>query len=434
MNARDTRKKRLLLGIIFLVLLLPAVQTFFPFFSEKQLDGTFIPNPHTPLSTQSYFDGSFQKDFEPELNDQLGFHRSLVRFRNQCWLWMLGETALPGSVVGKEGYLYEEPYILAATGKDFIGRKAIGTMTAKLKALQDTLAAHHVTLLIVFAPGKASVYPEFIPDRYGAPVKENNHFVMRAAFDSAGINLIDFNSYFTEQRKALPYPVYPKTGTHWSDMAALHAMDSIAHYIGIKKNVHMPSVIYAGEEWSGIPRHSDDDLGSSLNLFFPFKNYRMAYPKFEIDNGPGKAKLSVLTVADSYFQLLRDAGWETKVCAQHQDWYYNQTVRYTDGRPDKNVLDMDIRETVLQQDVVMILAGEMNYGKLSWGFIDDAYQVLVRHQPLAGKRLREIENEIRRDSNWLNMVKEKASRMNIPLDTMIRRDALFILRGENQEK
>ena len=77
-----------------------------------------------------------------------------IKFHFHC-------SIMPGQmvfIVGKDNYLYEESYIKAYLGDDFIGEKKIFNTAQKLKAVQDTLKSNHIDLIVVLAPGKGTFF------------------------------------------------------------------------------------------------------------------------------------------------------------------------------------------------------------------------------------------------------------------------------------
>ncbi len=429
-------RQRILLGVILLVLSLPAIVDFTDAVKEKPVVGAWITPAAPEFSADALWSGDYQKEYELWRNEQVGFHQSMIRFRNQLWYTLYKTNIMPDAVIGEEDQLYLTGYISAYMGTDFIGTPSILSMTDKLRLLQDTLAAHDVTLVILLAPGKASCYPEYIPSRFGPKQTLNNHDVMVHAFDSAGINLLDFNSYFIANRDHLPYKVYSNTSVHWSPAAALDALDSLIGYIEQKRKIDLPSVTVDDYMWTDYALGSDNDVGEGLNLITPVKNYAMAYPKYHYEPEEGKTKISMMTVADSYVRMMMEVGMVRRLTYRHDYWYYNQGIEHSDGRPKSMALDEDIAASTLQHDVVLIMATDLNYGGFSWGYINDAYRAIVLKQPIPPqeRRIRQLENDIRMSKKWLFQVQQKAIARHISLDSMIRADARYQAELEMQNQ
>ncbi len=157
------------LVVVLLMLALPVLQLKLKLFTEYPLGGyyTKIEKPSLKsFSCAGWFDGSFQDTLAFRVNSHIGLRGPLIRVNNQCDYSLFGMIHADGFVRGKKGMLYEEDYIHEYTGNYFIGTAPIDKKLARLKNVMDSLKAHGVTLILVFEPGKASFYPEYIPDRY----------------------------------------------------------------------------------------------------------------------------------------------------------------------------------------------------------------------------------------------------------------------------
>jgi hypothetical protein len=191
----------------------------------------------------------------------------LVRLNNQISYAFFNKANAKTVVIGKNNYLYEENYIKAYFGSDFIGSDSILHQVQKLKFIADTLARLNKDLILVFAPGKASFFPEYIPQKYLKQRKETNFESYLKFAKENNLNLIDFNSFFRSQKGISQFPLYPKYGIHWSYYAACFATDSIAKYIELIRQIDIRDII-----WDKITiepaRNGDNDIMVGMNLLF----------------------------------------------------------------------------------------------------------------------------------------------------------------------
>jgi hypothetical protein len=107
-------------------------------------------------------------------------------------------------------------------------------------------------------------------------------------------------------------------------------------------------------------------------------------------------------------------------------WYYNRekTANFDEGLVN---LDGADRYTAARRyDIVMIIATDPNVGQVGWGFLEQATNRQADKGPRA-ERIAEFEAQIRANREWLQNVRMKAKENNVPLDTMIRRDAIFMV-------
>jgi len=112
-------KYALFIGIV-LMLCVPALQQYFKFREERPLNGAITEPQFTPFSWDGWHSGDFQKTNAAYLNTKFGFRSEFIRLNNERHYWLFNRAKANEVVVGKESYLYEENYIKAAGGIDFI--------------------------------------------------------------------------------------------------------------------------------------------------------------------------------------------------------------------------------------------------------------------------------------------------------------------------
>ncbi|MDQ3109333.1 MAG: hypothetical protein M3R17_05520 [Bacteroidota bacterium] len=426
LSKEHTRKYLLIL--VMGVLLLPLFQECTNLFREKQLSGFYHPAKKPVAGFDGWWNGTFQDSFEIYHNEQFGFRNSFVRLHNQVEYDLFRHPNANGIVSGKNDFLYELKYINAYNGDDYIGDFPVREMARKLKMIQDTLSKKNITLIVVFAPGKASFYPEYIPDELLHTGKPTNYKTMSALFNASGINFINFNSWFIRKKEKDKCPLYPKTGIHWSRYGSVLAMDSLISYIERKRNIDMPSVVLKGFTWSDSIQSPDDDIGQSLNLIFPVHPLLMAYPDYNFENPNQKAKVKMMVIGDSFFWNFYDIRLAPRSFESIDFWYYNAEVYHTDGRSKEMAENADNCLESETNEVVMLMASEASLSGFGWGYIDDAYDyfVLKRTDRILNKMIRVYETKIRMDPAWMMTMKAKAETAKIPLDSMIHLDAIYL--------
>jgi hypothetical protein len=373
-------RQRLFIGLMIL-LALPLFQTVTRLFGEKSLKGAIVLAENPAATTEGWFSGDWQPRKEKWLNDTFGFRGLFVRINNQITLSLFREVHAFGVVFGKDNYLYGEKYIKAWYGVDFIGTDSIAHRISRLKTVQDELLArYNKNLMVVFAVGKGSFYPEYFPPATNytkGPTNYETHVRLAAG---AGLNIIDFNRWFLDHKQSTPYPLYPKYGMHWSVYGAAFAADSIIRHIERLRGIDMPSMSREGIVMKKA--FGDDyDLGDGLNLLFTLRRDKLAYPDVKFEPAGGKTRPSVLVIADSFYWNLFKIGI-TEAFSNSDFWYYNKEVFHRTGAPEGTAGQLDLRREIMKHDVIILLATESNLPEFGWGFIEDSYK-LIREGRLA---------------------------------------------------
>ena len=343
--------------ITLLVFLAIFLQGKFRFVDIKQLNGAEERIEKPKFSFSSCKNGEYQAGIERYSKENFGFRESLIRFYHQYLYSLFGKDATKGFVTGKDGMLFEESYILSYTGQTFVGKGKVDEVSSRIKLIQDMLAARNVTLLTVLAPGKASFYPELIPDYYLEKANVTNNYKEYVNdFDSIGINYIDFNRYFCNMKDTASKAIYCNLGAHWTIYAASLAMDSLTGYMESKTGKKHAHLAFDGFTISDSLINQDDDIYKSMNLMFPLKHNRIDNPILKFNDG---YKPKVLAISDSYWWTV----WAWNVAIPQNIfsdggfWFYNKTI-YPERNPVQNVDEINYRQEIEQQEFVLLMTTE----------------------------------------------------------------------------
>lgn len=419
-----------------LLLFLLMIQQRFQIFQLKPLKGSFALQEGPIFSINGWFDGSYQSQKQLYIEENIGFRNFFVRVNNQIAYSFFNHARANGVIVGKDNYLFEEEYINAYLGRNFIGRDSIVDKVQKLKMIQDTLKTMNIDLFVVLAAGKGTFYSEFIPKRYFSEKKSTtNYEVYLEEIKKNRVNHIDFNHWFLEMKDTSSYPLFPKCGIHWSNYGDLLAADSIVKYIQTIRRIIMPEIRINNIELPDSVRDPDDDIERGMNLLFNIPDLKMAYPSFTIIKDSNTVETKVLTIADSYYWNMFNWGISKKVFNHGQFWYYSKQI-YPDSYDKPVTVDeINFKKEIEKNDVILLMSTDALLGKFAYGFIELAFDAYFGDSTSEFNNfeasVKHYENAIRNTPEWLEKVKEKAIEKNISLDEMIRKDAEYMA---NQNK
>lgn len=400
----------------------------------KPLKGAFITANDTVLSRETWFSGEYQEKKEKYLKQNFGLQPYYIRLISQANYTLFDKVSTNYVVVGKEGYLYETGYIDAYYGRDFIGKTQVNDQLAKLRDVQDTLSGRKKLMLLVFAPGKASFYPEYIPEWLKSPAGTSNYLYFSAAAKKQALNHIDFNKYFIAQKHRSKYPMYPQYGIHWSNHASILAFDSIIHYIERKLGADLPDIKINSIALSDSLREPDKDIIESANLFFYPRTFKMAYPDCSVDYDPARhKKLNLLVIADSFWWQIYSSYLPGSVFASSRFWYYNKEM-YPESYTAKTYVGQgDYLEKLKAADVIMIMHTEATLARFGGGFVDMAYEVFC-HTGYQAERIAQVKEAILNTPEWHEQIRKKARERNISVDSMMVIDALYMIEEEKKRR
>lgn len=363
------------------MLILPFVQSKLNFLSFKSLDGAYNTpdNPNLKiLNWTNWFNENFQNQFNKSIENHIGFRNFLVRLNNQIDYTFFRRTSTLKAIIGKSDCLYEEGYILDYLGRNFVGKDSINNQLKRIKWLQNYLKREkNIDLILVFEPGKASFYPEFIPDSFHLETKTISNYTFYSQQCKAfNINLLDLNAWFISIKNVSKFPLFPKYGVHWSTYGMCLASDTLIHFIEKTRKIDIPDVFWNDMQITDKLKDVDFDLELTLNLLFPLPHETMAYPNLQFENGSGKIKPKVLVIADSYYWSIFNSKIPVNVFSSHEFWYYNSTIypniwgenaQFVDHTKDK--------ENIEKQDIIILMLTELNMNRNFFGFIDKIYNI-----------------------------------------------------------
>ncbi len=420
----------ILFAALIALMFVPMIQEGFGFFRERPLQGAFEPVLKPRLGINEWFSGSCQDSLSDYYNHNFGLRPWFVRINNQIDFSLFSKTNAAKIVIGKQGYLYEDNYLHAYEGSDFVGEQAIDSLISSAVRTRDLLKAHNTDLLIVLAPGKATFFPEYIPHRYSNNIAAQTNYEMIAAkCNEAGLLHIDLNKWFVEMKDTASFPLYPKCGIHWSYYGMYLSADTIVKTIEKIRATDIPDMVLESIEMSDEQRGTDYDIGHTLNLLFPIKTYPMAYPTIAY-KGLEKPKPDVLVIGDSYYWNMYYSGIPSVLFKKLDFYYYNSSI-YNDGTNVSagSTDNIDYINSILQRDVVILLQTDGGLNYFGFGFFDKINNELS--EQYLDERIEYFKQLILSDPKWTAQVQEKASARGISFEEMLLIDAKYMCRQKN---
>lgn len=422
------RFKYILAVSCLVILLLPWLNYQTELFKTEPLEGDITIAQKPEFKKEDYWSLKWQDDYNKYINDNFGFRSFFVRLINQVRFSVFNTTKAPGVVIGNDGELFIESYINDYIGRNYLGKSVLNATAYKIKALQDSLKARNTDLIVVFAPGKASFYPEKIPANYMRKAHDStNYKVYAQLFNDYKINFIDLNAWFSQQKNKFKYKVYPKYGTHWNHYGMTLALDSILHYIEKKRNIDIPDFDYSLVNYDSDLRGNDYDIGILTNLLFPLKKDVNPYPVFKYKDKKDSYKPNTLVVGDSYWWCIVGDNMPVHFFSEDEYWFYNKDVLIKNSKQEKPANKRNISSELAKRDVVMLIATEATYYMFPYGFVEKAYKLKCEDH---SKRYKEIYDNMRTHTDWMQQMQDKAKASWISLEEQMRRDAEYIICDE----
>jgi hypothetical protein len=163
----------------------------------------------------------------------------------------------------------------------------------------------------------------------------------------------------------------------------------------------------------------------------------MAYAETSYDEA-GKVKPSVIVISDSFFWGLYGKGFLKNAFNNGEFWFYNREIHSPDREIPGMVSEVDYFKEIMSTDIIILMTTDANLPKFPWGFDESAVYALKNlDEYLAELKKREEKingyiDAIKSSPEWLEGVRLKALEKNVPLDSMLRLDAIYMVESEGK--
>ena len=225
------RKRQIAVLFVFFILA-PSVTGMFGIgvLSESVEKRRFADWPPIPVSLEQAL--SYSARIDDYLQDRFGMKRLLL-FLPALKYYVGGERIEGNWIIGRDRWLFTayDGAIPKHLGKQCM-TPAEGAEWVKLvKASKDATERLGGRFLLVIAPDKQSIYPEYLPKWVAHnPGKCDRYLQAVTAFRSAGIAVVDARAALLSAKK--DGRVYFKNDTHWNDTGAYTTYLSIRNAFG----------------------------------------------------------------------------------------------------------------------------------------------------------------------------------------------------------
>jgi hypothetical protein len=370
---------------LFLLLLgLPLTQTAFRWLPEAPLAGVEKVPPVPEFRPGAWWDGSLQDRFDPWFNAKVGLRGWMVRTFNQIQYSVFGRFAGSGTKVvqGRGGVLFEKVYVDSFRSPRKRKEKDLRDVCSGVRELQDRLAARGVAFLLVIAPSKAEILPEFLPegiDVAGRAGKRSARDDMAALLDEYGIHHLDMHEAFKAWKAEGAPALFPNGGTHWNHYAAARVAGLTLGALREQGRKPMPELRVTGSVTNGVVWGADNDLGDLLNLW---TSRKFAGPQIHpvLEKTASDPLPDILFIGDSFVLTLTKVMDDEGLYRKRDTFYYfNRRFAYPGNREESlDQGNVDVAAELAGRDAVVIEINEYWLPRIGFGFVKAALKALKK--------------------------------------------------------
>jgi hypothetical protein len=438
--------KTILFSLTGVLLFASMLQKWFDWPQCKALKGVVVEEAEPEWSFQNYCNGSFQQQVEPYLKQHCGFREPMIRLYNQ-YLWdFYGESKVLGKQImfGKDYWLYE-PWVVANYYQwEFHAYASDSTVMARMLSeeaqrvlqLQQVLESYGIHLFVCLVPSKDLVYPEYLPEnwetKYDDQPKISSRFFNEEEYTRLGINHLNLEQYFLDIKDTVDFALFPQTGIHWSNYAALYAADTLIRYMEHLGDINMKNLVI-GPRTLDKARKPDDDLESLMNLIRPLPKPKCYYANTTTDGDTTAVKPKMIVIGDSFWWNIALQIPLGEIFSAAPYWYYNSSVHYYP--PYESVDELELKDELLTSNFIVLFYSASTQYRMNDGFTQNALEALeMVPEDVALDTTAFLEREIQRNiakllanPNSMDMIREKAQKNGISTEEQLRADAEWVV-------
>ena len=378
----------LIAAILFsLCLALPLVQMLTGFPPDYTLQGVETAVARPPVTLAGWWNGTLQAELDTWINQRIGLRGFLVRTANQFNYTLFGELPVRRGtqvLLGREGFLYEKVYVDAFNANGQRGEAELRDVSASTRRLQDRLARDGIAFLLVIAPSKAEIYPEFLPpeaDVAGRSGRRSNYQNIIGFLRQDGVNLVDAHELFLQWKGVPDAPLlFAKGGTHWNEYGAARIVEQITGRLRELTGKDLPAARITGSVTNRTIAGADNDLAELLNLW---SGRPLAGPQVHpvAETMAGGHAPDILFIGDSFVFTLTNF-MDRQGLYRKRDTYYYYNRRYFYPEAPNAPLEkrqLDLLAEIRGRDAIVVEVGEYWLPRIGFGFVRDllrAYDAL----------------------------------------------------------
>ena len=392
-----SRKLVILFTLTAVLLFASAIQQATGIFSFKELSGVTEAQAKPDFSFEKFREGTYQSEIEAYLTQHYGFREPLTRLYNQnLWTFFHYSQVVEDKriVITDDNWIFEpwtvEEYYQGRAyynGEDFTDNllKQFEAEAQRLLQIQKMLEPYGTHLFVALLPGKEQICPEHLPKntQYFKEKKITAFGFYSKRLKELGVNHINLAECFMEMKGKVNYPLFPQTGTHWSNLAAIHAADTLIRYMEWLSDSNMVNLTMGSMFQRTLK--PDADLESLMNLIWPLQkapNF-LAEACYDYDTTAWRPRL--LTIGDSFYWNFLNFTPVWDVFKGVPYWYYYSTAYFNDDdlKVTHKISELDVLQEVINADFVMLSYSTVALYNMSHGFSEALLEKLEQKQKLS---------------------------------------------------
>ncbi len=214
-------------GIFVLMLILPLININKRNGVRSKVENRILASFPDIYDENGGLNKGLKTDFEAWINDNIGFRDYFVSTYSKIKLNILKASPTDKVEIGKEGWYFYTPNnnIELATGEYPLDETLLERIAENQLRIQEYYKSKGIEYVLVLAPSKVSVYPEYLREGQYDIRETVCDIVERYLNENTDINVINVKDEVIKGKSQ--GMMYHKTDTHWTQMGASIAYSSV---------------------------------------------------------------------------------------------------------------------------------------------------------------------------------------------------------------
>jgi len=179
----------------------------------------------------------YLREVEQYYNDHFGFRKTLIEWYGIAKVLWLGESPSSKVIVGKKGWLFlsnagDQNELKYYRSTNLFTSKELADWKHTLEQRNNRLASQGIHYLLVIAPNKTTIYPEFLPTSINR-VKQESRLDQLIAYMKANSNVKILDLRDSLRLAKTNDLIYARRNTHWNDLGAFVAYQQMIKSLDI---------------------------------------------------------------------------------------------------------------------------------------------------------------------------------------------------------
>jgi hypothetical protein len=229
----------------------------------------------------------FPNQWSAYFNDHFGGRNEVIFWSNRLKVQLLHTSPLETVVIGKDRWIF---YTGERSILDYQGFIQMDDATLKraddfLREIKAGLDERGIAMLVVVAPDKHTIYPEYLPDRiHKASAQTRLDQFLEYNQSHTNVDVLDLRPLMLEKKAETPYDIYFKTDTHWNELGGFYAYQGMIQRLSKQFPILVPRAL-SDYELTATPV-----LGREMAKFTMLRAYFMDQEVKLTSQIPNKAK------------------------------------------------------------------------------------------------------------------------------------------------